>query len=255
MKKPRILVTNDDGINFPGLRQLWESVVDYADVSIIAPDSNQTGAGLSVTLQHPVHMEQVAWEKNTPAWKVRGTPVDCVKLGLSVLLKEKPDIVVSGINRGSNAGRTLLYSGTVGCIIESVYRNIPGIAFSYEAMNDPNYQPSAKYITLIIQHVLEHPLPKGTFLNVNIPHTSEIKGIRLARQGQSFWMDAPDARVHPDGYPYFWMGGKWGDHEEHPESDVALLKQGYITAMPAYVDELTHHELLISRKEQFEGLF
>lgn len=253
--KPKILITNDDGIHFPGIRRLWEALAEYADLTIVAPASNKTGAALGMTLHLPIHIEQIDWHSNTPAWKVTGTPVDCIKLALSVILKEKPDIIVSGINQGSNAGRTLLYSGTVGGVIEGVFQNIPGVAFSYDGFDDPDYKPSSKYIFPIIQHLLDHPLPIGTLLNVNIPHTSDIKGIKLARQGKSYWIDNPDARIHPDGYPYYWMGGKWSEQEEHEDSDVSLLKQGYITAVPAYVNELTDFNLLKARKEQFEGLF
>jgi len=253
--KPKILLTNDDGIHFIGLRRLWESLIDYADVIIVAPASNQTGTGLGMTLHSPVYIETVAWEKNTPAWKVTGTPVDCIKLALSVILKEKPAMIVSGINQSSNAGRTLLYSGTVGGVIEGVFQNIPGVAFSYEGFDNPQDVHCSKHIYSIVQHLLDHPLPKGTILNVNIPHTDQIKGIKLARQGQSYWMDNPDARLHPDGYPYFWMGGKWIEHAEYEDSDVALLKQGYITAVPAYVDELTDHHSLKIHKEQFEKIF
>jgi 5'-nucleotidase len=253
--KPKILITNDDGISFIGLKKLWEALADHADVTIIAPATNQTGAGLATTLLSPIQIEQVAWEKNTPAWKVTGTPVDCIKLALAVILKEKPDVIVSGINQGSNSGRTLLYSGTVGSIIEGSFQNVPGIAFSNENYHNPNYDASANYIFPIVKYALENPLPKGTILNVNIPQGDVIKGVKLARQGQSYWKDNPDERLHPDGFPYFWMGGRWGDHDESEDSDVALLQKGYITAVPAHVGELTDHNFLKARKEQFERLF
>jgi 5'-nucleotidase len=255
-RKPRILITNDDGIFSPGLKCLWESLVDHADVSIIAPGTDQSGVGLGFTFRVPLEIDKVKWDQNTPAWKVNGTPVDCVKLGLSVILKEKPDLIVSGINQVSNAGRTVLYSGTVGGAIEATLRGIPGIAFSFEDMETPDYSVAQKYIYPIVKHTLDHPLPKGTLLNVNFPYTSkEFKGIKLARQGRSYWVDTPHERIHPEGTPYFWLGGKWDDHEEHPESDVALLKQGYITVVPIHVDELTDHKHLESRKASFEQLF
>lgn len=253
--KPRILITNDDGIFSPGLRHLWEALVDHAHVTIVAPAMDRSGSGLGVTLRKPLQIEEVSWDKNTPAWKVTGTPADCVKLGFGIILKEKPDLIVSGINSGSNAGRTLLYSGTVGGVIEGAFRNIPGIAFSLEDMDNPDFKPSNKYIYPIVKHVIDHPLPQGTILNVNIPNTLDLKGIKLARQGKSYWMDNPDARIHPQGNPYFWIGGRWDTHEESEDSDVFLLSQGYITAVPAHINELTDHDTLQKRKAQFEQLF
>lgn len=255
-KKPKILITNDDGIFSEGLKCLWRSLADHADLFIIAPAYDQSGVGVGITFRKPLQIDKVVWEKNTPAWKVNGTPADCVKLGLSVILKEKPDLIVSGINRGSNAGRTVLYSGTVGGAIEGALRNIPGIAFSFEDMEHPDYATAQSYIYPIIKHTLEHKLPQGTLLNVNFPHTSrELKGIKLARQGRSYWIDTPDERIHPEGTPYFWLGGKWDDHEEHPESDVHLLKEGYITVVPIHIDELTDHEHLAFCNKNFDSYF
>lgn len=111
--KPRILLTNDDGISAPGLKHLWQALSDIADLSIIAPATEKSGVGLSITIREPLQIQSVDWEKGTPAWKVNGTPADCVRLGLSVILKDRPDLIVSGINRGANSGRNVLYSGTI----------------------------------------------------------------------------------------------------------------------------------------------
>ena len=255
-KRPKILITNDDGISSQGIKCLWKALVDHADLFIVAPATDQSGVGLGFTFRVPLQLEKVEWDQNTPAWKVTGTPVDCVKLGLSALLKEKPDLIVSGINHASNAGRTVLYSGTVGGAIEGVMRGIPGIAFSFEDLDTPDYEMAQKYIYPIVKHTLENPLPQGTLLNVNFPHTSrEFKGITLARQGKSYWIDKLHERLHPEGAPYFWLGGTWDDQEEHPESDVALLRQGYITVVPIHVHELTDHAHLESRKASFEASF
>jgi len=253
--KPKILLINDDGIHSPGLRQLWESLVDHADVSIIAPAHDQSGVGLGITLHKPLQIEPVKWERDTPAWKVTGTPADCVKLAFGVILKEKPTLVVSGINRGSNAGRTVLYSGTIGGVIEGALRNVPGVAFSYENMLDPDYSSFSKHLYPIVKYALDNPLPRGTILNVNVPHVPSIRGIKLARQGKSYWIDSPDARFHPQGTPYFWLGGKWDDHEERQDSDVALLRQGYIAAVPIHIDELTDHSHLEEHREKFDLTF
>lgn len=254
-KKPRILIVNDDGIHAPGLKHLWNAVEEIGDVSIIAPASEKSGVGLSITIYSPLHVESVTWGKQTPAWKVSGTPADCIRLALSVILEHKPDLIVSGINKGSNAGRTALFSGTVGGAIEGVMRNIPGVAFSCENFENPDYAATEKYVTQIVHHVLEHPLTKGTVLNVNFPDKPTFKGIKMARQGRGYWIEEPDARKHPDGYTYYWLGGQWGHHEEDLESDVRLLSEGYITAVPLHVEELTDHSFLSTRKDAFEGLF
>ncbi len=255
-QKPKILITNDDGIYAPGIKMLWQALADYADLTIIAPSGDQSGMGLAITLRSPLQVEAVDWERGTPAWKVNGTPADCVKLALGVILPHKPDLIVSGINRGSNSGRTVLYSGTVGGAIEGALRRVPGIAFSLEDANHPNFASIAHHIFPIVQHVIDNPLPVGTILNVNFPFdTSDIKGMKLARQGQSYWIDQPDQRIHPEGSPYFWLAGRWSDHAEHEESDVALLQKGYITAVPIHIDELTDHDVITAQQENFGKLF
>lgn len=253
-QKPRILLTNDDGISAPGLKALWESLIDVADLTIIAPASEKSGVGLSLTLRDPLQIQSVNWE-STPAWKVTGTPADCVRLGLSVILKEKPDLIVSGINRGANSGRNVLYSGTIGGVIEGTLRNVPGIAFSCADFENPDYSLTQPHIALLVKHILAHPLPQGTLLNVNFPMTPTIKGIKMAQQGKGFWIEDPSERLHPEGHPYYWLGGKWYEHEEHEESDVHLLTQGYAAAVPIHVDQMTDMQLLKERKEQFDNYF
>lgn len=255
-KKPHILITNDDGIDAPGIKHLWQALVDFADISIIAPATEKSGVGLSITLREPLHIESIPWAKQTRAWKVSGTPADCVRLGVSVILEDHPDLIVSGINRGYNSGRNVLYSGTIGGVIEGVLRNVPGIAFSSGDFDKPNYAIAEKYIHRIVEHVLAHPMPNGTFLNVNFPDSKEdIKGFKLARQGRGYWIENPDERLHPEGRRYYWLGGKWHHHEEPENSDVALLEQGYMTAVPIHIHELTDHALLNARKSAFEDLF
>jgi 5'-nucleotidase len=255
-KKPRILITNDDGVDAPGIWHLWNALHDVADISIVAPANEKSGSGLAITTLKPLHIFEVKWEKNTPAWKITGTPADCVRLALSVILANPPDLIVSGINRGSNSGKNVLYSGTVGGAIEAVFRNVPGIAFSCTDYANPNYKIAEEYVLPIVKHVLEHPLSQGTLLNVNFPESDKIRGVKLARQGQGFWIESPHERIHPaEGRPYYWLGGTWHHLEEEDDSDVALLKNGYVTAVPIYVKELTDHKHLKERKETFESLF
>nr|NGX33456.1 5'-nucleotidase SurE [Candidatus Anoxychlamydiales bacterium] len=223
-KKPNILLSNDDGINAPGIKHLWKALYKDYDLSIVAPHREKSGTGLATSLLRPLHIFNVKWENNTPAWKVTGTPTDSIKIALSVLLENKPDLVVSGINRGSNAGRNVLYSGTVGCVIESVLRNIGGIAFSCYELDNPNYEIAEKYVPYITDYFLNNPPPLGTLINVTFPPKAiKVKGFKMATQGKSRWFESPDKRLHPEGHYYYWLGGKLPkieDLNEEPDSDV-----------------------------------
>lgn len=257
--KPRILLTNDDGIRAEGIKHLFSAVQDKADISIIAPDRERSGAALSITWNKPLVVNPFHWDlcKKSTAWSLSGTPADCVKIGCSSILKEPPHIVLSGINRGSNSGRTVLYSGTVGAIIESTLRGIPGIAFSYSDFEIPKQNVVSEYIYPLVDYVLQNPLPKGTFLNVTFPKNVHlgVKGFKMTRQGKGYWTERPDKRVHPEGAPYYWLGGQWSPSIEHEESEITLLEQGFITAVPLHVDELTDLSVLEGQKAQMEALF
>jgi len=255
-KKPKILITNDDGIQARGIWHLWNALKDVADLTIVAPATQKSGVGLGLTLHKPMSINPIKWEGETPAWQVTGTPADCIRFGLRMALKEKPDLIVSGINQGSNEGRNVLYSGTIGGVIEGAMKDIPGIAFSSVKFDEPRFDTIEPFIFPVVNYVLKHPLPKGTILNVNFPSQFEsYKGIKLARQGQSLWVEDPDERIHPSGEPYFWHGGKWSEHEEHEESDVSILLQGYAAAVPIHVHELTDHKLFEERKTLFDDHF
>ncbi len=256
MQRPLFLLTNDDGIHAPGLKHLWQALSDLGDITIVAPTQDTSGSGVSITWTRPLHLHSVPWEQGTAAWSLNGTPADCVKMALSAVLDRKPDLILSGINQGSNAGRTALYSGTVGGVIEGTLKGIPGIAFSFCDTDAPSLQTTRAYLRSIVLHFLAHPLPKGSLLNVNFPYRSEerILGLRFAKQGQSYWIEAPDKRTHPEGFPYYWLGGKWFSSEEASDSDVALLEKGYITATPLQVAELTDEPSLRHCKEHWEPL-
>ncbi len=256
-KRPTVLITNDDGIDAPGIKHLWNALKDIADAIIVAPSEEQSGVGLCMTLRRPLQVAPSHRFENSIAWSVSGTPVDCVKIALSVLLSHPPDIIVSGINRGTNSGRNVLYSGTVGGAIEGALREIPSIAFSCHEYN-PNYAWVEKYIAPIVQHAMEHALPLGTFLNVNFPveRLQPIKGFKLTRQGKEYWLENPDKRYHPtEKEAYYWLGAKAAKYEEEADCDVAWLREGYITAVPIHIAELTDHQHMKARKDHFEQLF
>lgn len=185
------MLTNDDGILAPGLKCLWETLrkSDFADIVIAAPSQERSGTGVSITWDRPLLIKQVNWVDETPAWSIDGTPADCVKMAIRVILDSPPDLILSGVNAGSNAGRNVLHSGTVGAVIEGVLRNIPGIAFSCESERNPNFHVAQKYIVSIVEFILRHPMEPGCFLNVNFPKVADdlVRGFKFTRQGKGRW--------------------------------------------------------------------
>ena len=250
----KILITNDDGIDSVGLKILWESLKEHADLRVAAPSFQQSGRGVGITYDAPLKVFEVDSYGMTPSWKIEGTPADCVKLSLSSLLDFTPDLIVSGINHGSNAGRNVLYSGTVGAIIEGVLRGIPGVAFSYACDKTTSFPFVKKFIPQIVSYLVDHPLPRGTFLNVNFPPIPEekIKGFRMARQGKGYWLESPQKEITPLGHSQYWMIGNRCFYEEPEDSDIALLDEGYITAVPIHIDQLTDQNHLKEKKNLFE---
>lgn len=253
MTKPRILLVNDDGIHAPGLRHLWEVMKDIADLIIVAPSSERSGAGTSISMHIPLHLIPVSWPGDTPAYSLSGTPADCVKMAFAEVLDTPPDLVLSGINPGSNAGRNVFYSGTIGGAIEGLLHGVPGIALSCESHRDPNYAEVASHVPHLVNYLIKHPLPVDTLLNVNFP--KDIKGLRLAKQGKSFWKEEPDRREHPDGFNYYWLAGRNTVFNEEEESDIALIAKGFAAAVPIKVSELTHEEAMNDHAERFASYF
>jgi 5'-nucleotidase len=253
-----ILITNDDGINAAGIFHLYNALKAHYNVIVVAPEVEQSAKGLSVTVNHPLRVTKIKWNgSDGRVWTVSGTPADCIKMALSYLLETPPDLIVSGINKGSNAGRNVLYSGTVGGVIEGTFRGIPGIAFSSLEFVNTDYSWQERFIPPIVDHVLNHPLHEGTLLNVNFPlETGEegALGLKLAIQGKGYWGENPTVREDPLGQQYLWLGAKPIEYQEDPSSDIALLQEGYITAVPVKVDQLTHFKLFETEKNRFETL-
>ncbi len=255
-RKPHILLTNDDGIHAPGLRHLWEALRHDFHVSVVAPTYEQSSVSLSITTRTPLMVDQWEWEDHTKVWSVSGTPADSVKIARHVLLSDPVDLICSGINRGSNAGRNVLYSGTVAGAIEGVMKDVPSIAFSHTDYPKPDYSVTHDLVRKIVRHQLENPLPKGTLLNVNFPKTEQgpCKGVKMTRQGMQYWAENPHEREHPsEGHAYYWLGAQVQCFDEHPDSDVHWLEQGYATAVPLQLHELTDHRHLDTQRASFEA--
>lgn len=255
--RPNILITNDDGIHAPGIRALWKELSTWCDVTVIAPAKEQSATGLSITIRDPIRLEKHRWDE-TEVFAITGTPADSVKMAISVLMDKKPDLIVSGINKGSNAGKNILYSGTVSAVIEGALRGVPGIAFSCFDFIDPDYTLATPHVSAIVRYAIENPLPEGTLLNVNFPEKkmAPYNGLKFCRQGKGYWIEKPDARSHPsEGHSYWWMGLQHALYDEHTESDISALATGWISAVPVYVSDLTNTALLAANKALFETYF
>lgn len=259
MKRHKVVICNDDGIDAPGIHHLWKALHNVADVTVVAPAEDQSckGVGISLPKSRFIEAEKVQWPEGIEAWKVFGTPADCTKFALHYLLKEPPDFIISGINNGSNAGRNIMYSGTVGAVIQSTFYKVPGIAFSCVYEGGPEkFAQVEDYIPRVMKHFIDHPIPKGTLMNVNFPSmdTDGVLGFKLARQGQSYW----DVRIGSDtslkGTKRYPMSDGWDIHDEHVESDIHLLSEGYITCVPIHVEDLTDHKHHEAHKIKFEQL-
>jgi 5'-nucleotidase len=250
MHKPVILVTNDDGIMAPGIRNLVSFMLDIGEVVVVAPDKGQSGMGHAVTITNPIRLEKVNVDGDHHEYSCSGTPVDCVKLAVNKVLHRKPDILVSGINHGSNASINVIYSGTMSAAIEGAMEGIPSIGFSLlDFRLDADFLSARRYIQNIVKNVLKNGLPKGNCLNVNIPAVKEkeIKGVRVCRQANANWVEEFDHRKDPRGKDYYWLTGKFQLHEDVDETDEWALVNNYISLVPIQFD-FTAHKLIPTLK-------
>ncbi|NAW51576.1 5'/3'-nucleotidase SurE [Elizabethkingia argentiflava] len=254
MKKPLILVTNDDGITAPGIRNLVSFMNELGEVIVVAPDSPQSGKGHAITINSTLTYDEVNMEGPQKDYALSGTPVDCVKFALDKILKRKPDIVVSGINHGSNSSINVIYSGTMSAAVEAGLEGLPAIGFSLLDFNwEADFSQSKSFIQHIVKKVLEQPLPKGIVLNVNIPklHQNEIKGIKICKQAHAKWEESFDERINPHGKKYYWLTGYFNNMDQSEDADETALSEGYISVVPVKFD-LTAYEYLQNLQKTFD---
>ncbi|ADX68052.1 5'/3'-nucleotidase SurE [Weeksella virosa] len=248
MKRPLILVTNDDGITAPGIRALIDMTKEFGDIYVVAPDSPQSGMGHAVTIHSIIQTEEVLIEDDTrKEFSCSGTPVDCVKLAVSNILPRRPDLCVSGINHGSNSSINVIYSGTMSAAVEAGIEGIPAIGFSLQDFSyNADFEAAREYIQKIIKQVLNNGLPKGVVLNVNIPKLpkEELKGIKVCRQADAKWIEEFDKREDPRGRTYYWMTGEFKNLDKGEDTDEFALSQGYISVVPVRYDLTAHHVLM-----------
>ncbi|HEY9165292.1 MAG TPA: 5'/3'-nucleotidase SurE [Candidatus Kryptonia bacterium] len=252
--KPHILVSNDDGIDSPGLLTLVKALKRFAQVSVVAPSIQQSAIGHAITMRTPLRAHEFHRDGKMFGYAVDGTPADCVKLAIKRLVKQKLDLVISGINDGLNTAVNVIYSGTVSAATEGTILGIPSIAVSLEYTLKPNFEFAAKVAVKFAKFVIKRGLPRDTILNINVPAipASRIKGIRFTRQGRSRWDDEFFQRKDPKNRDYFWLAGKMHVFDRDPDVDQVALKSGYVSVTPIHFD-LTHHEFLDQMKRDWEG--
>lgn len=243
----RVLLTNDDGIFAEGLHALRKELeeVEGLELFIVAPDRERSASAHAITIHRPLHVEELNLnEGRSRAWAVNGTPADCTKLAVEAILRDRPDLVISGINRGSNLGTDVFYSGTVSAAIEGAILGLPSIAVSLATWENPDYTAAARYTRLLALKVAEVGLPPYTLLNVNVPplDEQEIAGVAITRLGVRRYTNVFDRRVDPRGRVYYWMAGEVDDPDADPESDVMAIKNNMISVTPLHLD-LTYHRL------------
>ena len=245
-KRPLILVTNDDGITSHGIQALVEAMKEIGDVVVVAPDSPQSGMGHAITLNKPLRLDKVDYHGEVIGYQCSGTPVDCVKLGIDKILKKKPDLIVSGINHGSNSSINVIYSGTMSAAVEGGIEGINSIGFSNLSYKlDADMTASKEYAKRIASEVLKNGLPKGTVLNVNFPDLplDEIKGAKICRQANAKWEEEFDERMDPHKRKYYWLTGHFTNNDKGQDTDEWALANGYVSVVPVQFDLTAHHAI------------
>lgn len=243
--RPFILVTNDDGIAAPGINFLTMALQTIGEVVVVAPDSEKSAVGHAITLSDPIRVTDFDKNGMWHGYAVSGTPADCVKIAVGALLTRRPDLVVSGINLGSNAGINVIYSGTVSAATEGTILGIPSIAISLTTYAHPIFEPAAAFAIKIARLVLEKGLPERTLLNINVPNVpeEEIRGIRITRQGMANFAELFDKRIDPRNRVYYWMDGKKAELAEGDDVDDVVIRKNLISITPIKYD-LTNYEFI-----------
>ncbi len=246
-EKPLILITNDDGITAPGIRNLIAIMKEIGDIIVVAPDKPQSATGHSITINNTLYLNDMS-DKNSDFKEIScsGTPVDCVKLAVAEILKRKPDLCVSGINHGSNSSINVIYSGTMSAALEAGIEGIPAIGFSLLDYSwNADFSQCRSFIRKIALEVLENGLPEGVVLNVNIPKLTEkeIKGIKICRQAKAFWQERFDKRQTPQGRDYYWLTGEFVNQDNGNDTDEWALNNGYISIVPVHFDLTAHYAM------------
>ena len=241
MKSDRLfLITNDDGVHAKGLEALIKVVRPYGKVFVITPEEAQSGMSHAITVKFPIRIRKVAEEEGFIQYSSNGTPVDCIKLALNKLLDRKPDMILSGINHGSNSSASIIYSGTMAAAIEGCINGIPSIGFSLlDYSPDASFGSILKYVDRILKFSMEKGFPGEVCLNVNLPVNTyqKIRGIRICRQNKGMWKEEFDHRRDPQNRDYYWLTGEFQNLEpDAPDTDEWALSNNYVSIVPVHID-------------------
>ena len=256
IKRPLLLISNDDGYQAKGIRQLVEMVSEYGDVIICAPDEARSGFSCAFSATTPLRLHLRENHDGVQVWSCNGTPVDCVKMALAELCPRKPDMVIGGINHGDNASVNTHYSGTMGVTLEGCMKYIPSVAFSLcDHRDDADFEPLCPFVKIITEKILTEGLPKGVCLNVNFPLLEEgdFRGVRVCRMAHGTWGSEVTKCHHPRGYDYWWMVGHYqNDEPEAEDTDNWALTHGYVAITPTRID-VTAYSAMDQVSEWFNG--
>jgi 5'-nucleotidase len=250
-EKPIILVTNDDGITAPGIRNLVESIRDLGQVVMVAPDKPQSGMGHAITIGYPLRLNKVNIIEGVESWSCSGTPVDCVKLAVDKVLHRKPDICISGINHGANHSINVIYSGTMSAAVEAAIEGIPAVGFSLlDYSLEADFTAARAYARKIVEKVLADKVHKHLVLNVNIPAVplDLLQGIKVCRQAYAKYEEDFNERLDPHGKKYYWLTGEFVNFDEGTDTDVWALANNFVSVVPVQFD-MTNYTI----KQQLES--
>lgn len=248
----RILIANDDGIHAPGIRALHTAIHDLGETHVVAPHAEQSAVGHAITLSNPIRCLPVEKDGVFFGHAIGGTPADCVKLAVEALLPQRPDVVVSGINLGPNAGISVIYSGTVSAATEGTILGIPSMAISLATFTNPIWDTPARVARDLLPKLLRNGLPPETLLNVNVPNLpfDQIKGYRVTTMGRSRFTEVFHRRTDPRGNVYYWMDGEMKNLDDDNGTDIKALEAGYVSLTPIWFD-LTNRAVFEDFKKQW----
>lgn len=237
-KQPLILVTNDDGIDAGGIHALVEMISDMGRIVVVAPDGPRSGQSCALTVSRPLRLTPVAGDGHVAYYKTDGTPVDCVKLAINEILGGHPDLILSGINHGSNTAISTIYSGTMGAAYEGSVIGVPSAGFSLCTHDvSPDFGCCREMVRRTTNALLEKPLPYSVCLNINIPYECDIKGVRICRQALGYWTEEYEKRIDPRGQSYYWVTGRFVNTEpDADDTDSWAVANGYVAVVPTSCD-------------------
>ena len=253
-KEKLILITNDDGVDAEGINELVKGLYGLGKLIVVAPHIPRSGMSSAITSEIPIKVTLLREEENLVVYSCTGTPTDCVKLAINEVLERKPDLLVSGINHGGNHAICVHYSGTMGAAIEGCIFDVPSVGVSlYNYTDGAPFAESVRLGRKVCESVLKNGLPRGTYLNLNVPNVPQVQGIAVCRQADGQWVNEYSRTEEGDGTPLFWLGGEFVDHQPiYPDNDTQRLNEGFASLVPCLID-VTNYPFMHTLKEWFSS--